>query len=316
MKAVVNHRYGSPDVLKLREIEKPALTADGVLIQVRAASVNPLDWHFMRGKPYFARFMGIGIRRPKTIVRGVDVAGVVEAAGEDVTRFRPGDEVFGTCAGAFAEYARGREVRLAPKPEGLTFEHAAAIPIAGCTALQALRDKGQVQPGQTVLINGASGGVGTFAVQIAKALGAEVTGVCSTRNVDMVRSIGADHVVDYTREDFTRMQQRYDLIVDNVGNHSLRNLRRILTPRGTLVLAGGKGLSRVFRAFIISRFVGQKLIGFFADIRAEDLVFLKELVEAGKVMPVVDRTYPLTEAREAIRYLEEGHTSGKVVISV
>jgi NADPH:quinone reductase-like Zn-dependent oxidoreductase len=323
MKAIINNKYGSPDDLELQEIGKPVIDADGVLVRVRAASVNPLDWHYMRGQPYFARIAGMGLRRPKDIMRGVDVAGVVEAVGENVTRFQPGDEVFGSCDGAFAEYVVGKEKNIVPKPADLTFEQAATIPVAGCTALQALRDKGQLQPGQKVLINGAAGGVGTFAVQIAKALGGEVTGVCSTRNVDLVRSIGADQVVDYSREDFTRSGQRYDLIVDAVGNRSLSALRRALAPKGTLeLIGGGEGgkllgpIPLLLRALLVTRFVGQRMLSFLAKIRQEDLITLKEMIEAGKVTPVIDRTYPLSEAPEAIRYLEAGHARGKVVITV
>jgi NADPH:quinone reductase-like Zn-dependent oxidoreductase len=320
MKAIINREYGSPDDLKLQEIGKPVINGDGVLVRVRAASVNPLDLT-LRGRPYFVRLM-TGLRRPKQSVPGVDVAGQVEAVGENVTQFRPGDEVFGTCAGAFAEFVCGGEKNFAPKPEGLTFEQAAAIPVSGCTALQALRDRGQLQPGQRVLINGASGGVGTFAVQIAKAFGAHVTGVCSTRNVDLVRSIGADQVVDYTREDFTQVEQQYDLILDAVGNRSLSDLRSALTPKGTLVLVGAKSgqllglLARVLRALVLSRFVGQRMLFFLAKIKKEDLVVLKELIETGKVTPVIDRTYPLSEVPEAIRYLEAGHARAKVVIAV
>jgi NADPH:quinone reductase-like Zn-dependent oxidoreductase len=323
MKAIVQETYGSPDVLELQEIQKPVIDGDdGVLVRVRAASVNPLDWHFMRGLPYFARIMGMGLRRPKDIVRGVDVAGQVEAVGESVKHVHPGDEVFGECTGAFAEYVCGREKSFAPKPEGLTFEQAAVVPVAGCTALQGLRDRGQIGPGQTVLINGASGGVGTFAVQLAKAFGAQVTGVCSTRNVDLVRSIGAHQVVDYTREDFTQGGQRYDLILDLVGNRSLSDLRRALTPKGTLILAGAESgrwlepLPRLLSALVLSRFVGQRLVPFLAKVSKEDLVVLKELIEAGKVTPVIDRTYPLSEVPEGIRYLEAGHARGKVVITV
>jgi NADPH:quinone reductase-like Zn-dependent oxidoreductase len=322
MKAVINDEFGSPDVLRLREIERPAIGDDGVLVRVRAASVNPLDWHFVRGEPYFARLVGVGLRRPKSAVRGVDVAGVVERVGATVSDLRPGDEVFGTCGGAFAEYARGRVVRLAPKPAGLTFEQAAAIPIAGVTALQGLRDKGRLEPGQRVLINGAAGGVGTFAVQIAKAFGAEVTGVCSTRNVELVRSIGADHVIDYTGDDFTRIRERYDLVVDNVGNRPLRHLRRIVIPGGKLILAaGGRGrwvepLPTMLKTFVYSRFVSQEVIKFFANIRGDDLLALKDMIETGKIMPVIDRTYPLNEVPDAIRYLETGHARGKVVITL
>jgi NADPH:quinone reductase-like Zn-dependent oxidoreductase len=322
MQAIVNRKYGSPDDLKLEEIDKPALGDDGVLVRVRAASVNPYDWHFMRGLPYIARPM-LGLRKPKKSVSGVDLAGQVEAVGKNVTQCRPGDEVFGAGReGSLAEYVCGGENDFAPKSVGLTFEQAAAIPMAGCTALQALRDGGQLQPGQKVLINGAAGGVGTFAVQIAKALGADVTGVCSTSNVDLVRSIGADQVVDYTREDFARSDRRYDLVLDLVANRSLSDLRRALTPEGALVLSGGGGgrllgpVGLIFRANVRSRFVSQRLISFLAQLGRDDLVALTELIEAGKVTPVVDRTYPLSEAPEAIRYLETGHARGKVVVTV
>jgi NADPH:quinone reductase-like Zn-dependent oxidoreductase len=321
MKAICYHRYGSPDVLVLEEIDRPAIHDDGVLVRVAAASVNPLDWHFMRGVPYFVRLMS-GLRKPKNNRPGVDVAGHVEAVGANVTCLRPGDEVFGGCDGALAEYGSSGESRLVPKPAKLTFEQAAAIPVAGCTALQALRDHGRLQPGQSVLINGAAGGVGTFAVQIAKALGADVTGVCSTRNVDMVRSIGADLVFDYTAEDFTRSGRRYDLIIDAVGNRSLTELRRAMTPAGTLVLLGGGG-SRLFgpmlqslRARWLSRSGGRRMLMFFASVNGDDLLVLKELVETGKVAPVIDRTYSLGEVAEAVRYLETGHARGKVVVTV
>jgi len=322
MKAIVNNEYGSPDLLRLQEIDKPAVDDDGVLVRVSAASVNPYDWHFMRGQPYVMRLM-TGRRRPKQSVRGVDVAGYVEAVGKNVTQFRPDGEVFGAgWSGAFAEYVRGGENDFTRKPASLTFEQAAAIPMAGCTAIQAVRDHGQLQPGQSVLVNGAAGGVGSFAVQIAKALGGEVTGVCSTSNVDMVRSIGANQVVDYTVEDFTRKGRRYDLILDTVGNRSLTALRRALTPKGTLVLLGGAGgrllgpLPYLLRARVLSRFVGQRLLMFMAQLHNEDLVALTELVEAGKIRPVVGRTYPLSEAPEAIRYVETGHARGKTVITV
>ncbi|MGD0166127.1 MAG: NAD(P)-dependent alcohol dehydrogenase [Gaiellaceae bacterium] len=321
MKAIVNSKYGSPDVLKLEEIERPAVDDDSVLIRVRAASVNPYDWHFMRGLPYLFRLMA-GLRGPKQTVRGADFAGQVEAVGKNVTAFRPGDEIFGASDGAFAEYVRSGEQRLAPKPAQLTFEQAAAVPMAGCTALQALRDVGRLQPGQSVLINGAAGGVGTFAVQIAKALAGDVTGVCSSRNLDLVRSIGADQVVDYAAEDFTRSGRRYDLIVDTVGNRSLSELRRAMTPKGTLVLLGGGGgrllgpLALLLRARVLSRFVSQALRSFVANLGSEDLIVLKELIEAGKAAPVIDRAYSLSEAPEAIRYLETGHARGKVVITV
>jgi NADPH:quinone reductase-like Zn-dependent oxidoreductase len=320
MKAIVYHRYGSPDVLELREIDKPVVTDDDVLVRVRAASVNPLDWHYMRGTPYVVR-IGAGFRKPKVTRLGVDVAGQVEAIGKNVTQFQPGDEVFGTCKGAFAEYVCASEGALVLKPANLTFEQAAAVPLAALSALQALRDKGKVQPGQKVLINGASGGVGTFAVQIAKSFGGEVTGVCSTRNVDMVRSIGADQVIDYTQEDFTKSGQRYDLILDNV-DRSLSDCRRALTPKGTLVLIGGSagrwidGLGRSIKAGVLSPFVSQRLCPFLAKGNKQDLHVLKDLIEAGKLTPVIDRTYPLSEVPEAIRYLEEGHAQGKVVITV
>ncbi|HEY4976160.1 MAG TPA: NAD(P)-dependent alcohol dehydrogenase [Gaiellaceae bacterium] len=322
MQAIVNRRYGSPDDLRLQEIDTPALGDDGVLVRVRAASLNPYDWHFMRGLPYIARPM-LGLRKPKKSVPGADVAGQVEAVGKNVTQLRPGDEVFGVGrGGSLAEYVCGAENDFAPKPASLSFEQAAALPMAGCTALQALRDRGNLQPGQSVLINGAAGGVGTFAVQIAKALGAEVTGVCSTPNVDLLRSIGADQVVDYTREDFARSGRRYDLVLDLVANRSLSDLRRALTPEGTLVLSGGGGsrllgpVGLIFRAKVRSRFVSQRLFSFLAQLGRDDLVVLTELIEAGKVAPVIDRTYPLSEAPEAIRYLETGHARGKIVIAV
>ena len=321
MKAIVARGYGSPDGLDFCDIDKPELGEDGVLVRVRAASVNPYDWHMMRGHPYFVR-LGEGFRRPKHDVLGTDVAGEVEAVGSSVAELRPGDEVFGGRVRAFAEYVCGAERNFVRKPAALTFEQAASIPIAGCTALQALRDKGGLEPGQTVLVNGAAGGVGTFAVQIAKALGGEVTGVCSARNVELVRSLGADRVIDYTAEDFSRGGERYDLVVDLVGNRSLRALRRTVTPKGTLVLAGG-GHGRLLgplllplKATVLKRLVDQRLIPFLAQLRKEDLVTIAELVEAGKVTPVVERRYPLSEAREAIRHVEAGHARGKVVITV
>ena len=322
MKAIVYHRYGSPDVLELREIDKPVVTDNDVLVRVRAASVNPLDWHYMRGMPYIVRIKA-GLRKPKATRLGVDVAGQVEAVGINVTQFKPGDEVFGACPGAFAEYACTSESALVMKPTNVTFEQAAAVAIAAFTALQGLRDKGHIQPGQKVLINGAAGGVGTFAVQIAKSFGADVTGVCSTRNVDMVRSIGADRVMDYTQEDFTKSGQRYDQILDMIGNHPLSDCRRALTPEGTLVLAGGPnkgrwlgGLTGLLKAVVLSRFVSQKLLPVLAHRSKEDLIIMRELLEAGKVTPVIDRSYPLSEVPEAIRYLEEGHAQGKVVITL
>jgi NADPH:quinone reductase-like Zn-dependent oxidoreductase len=320
MKAIVQDKYGSPDVLQLQEIDKPAVNGNEVLVRVHAAAVNPADWHLMRGLPYIAR-MAFGLLNPREKVRGVDVAGSVVAVGKNVKQLQPGDEVFGSCKGAFAEYVCAGENHFAPKPAGATFEQAAAAPLAGFTALQALRDAGKVKSGQKVLINGAAGGVGTFAVQIAKAFGAEVTGVCSTTNVNMVRSIGADHVIDHTREDFARSGPRYDLILDLV-DRSLSDCRRVLTPKGTLVLVGGSagrwidGLGRVVKARVLSLFVSQRLLPFLAATNREDLVVLKELIEAGKVTPVIDRTYSVSETPEAIRYLEKGHARGKVVISM
>ena len=324
MKAIVYHEYGSPDVLELQEIDKPVVKDDEVLVRVHAASANPYDWHFMTGLPYFMRLQA-GLRKPrKATVMGADMAGQVEAVGKNVEQFRPGDEVFaGVETGCFAEYACVSEELLGMKPANLTFEQAAAAPMAAGTALQGLRDKGQIQPGQKVLIIGASGGVGTFAVQIAKAFGAEVTGVCSTRNVDMVRSIGADHVIDYTQKDFTRGEHRYDLMLDLVGNHSPSKCRGVLNPKGVYIASFGQPdhlwlgpLAQLLRMLVMSLFVSQKMTTFTAKENKEDLVVLQELIEAGKVTPVIDRTYPLSEVPEAIRYLEEGHTQGKVVITV
>jgi NADPH:quinone reductase-like Zn-dependent oxidoreductase len=322
MKAIVQDTYGSPDVLKLREIDKPKVGDDEALVRVHAAGVDRGVWHLMTGLPYLAR-LAFGFRAPKTPVPGMDLAGVVEAVGKDASRFRPGDEVFGVGKGTFAEYALAREEKLAPKPANLTFEQAAALAISGLTALQGLRDHGRIEPGQKVLVIGASGGVGTFAVQIAKAFGAQVTGVCSTTKVEMVRSIRADHVIDYTRDDFAEGEQRYDLILDIGGNSSLSRLRRALVPKGTLVIVGGEGggrwlggTDRQLRAMMLSPFVGQKLLAFVSPENHKDMMALKELIESGKVMPVIDRTYPLAEVPEAIRYLEEGHARGKVVITL
>ena len=314
MKAIVYERYGSPDVLELRDVEKPSVTDDGVLVRVRAASTNPYDWHFMRGKPYFARLM-FGLFKPKAHGLGADLAGEVEAVGKDVTRFHPGDAVFGEAAGAFAEYTCVPEGTLALKPANLSFEQAAAVPMGGVTALQGLRDRGKIRAGQRVLILGASGGVGTFAVQIAKSFGAEVTGVCSTRNVERVRKIGADHVVDYTREDFTRSGARYDLLLDTIGNRSLRECRRVLQPKAVYVHVGGR-MARVLALPIVSPFVSQTLVQLIAKRNKDDLEILSRLIEAGKITPVIDRTYPLSEVPTAIRYLEGGHARGKVVITV
>jgi NADPH:quinone reductase-like Zn-dependent oxidoreductase len=323
MKAIVQDTYGSPDVLQLREIDKPAVGDDEVLVRVRAAGVDQGVWHMMAGLPYLIRIAGFGLRVPKNPVRGYDVAGRVEAVGENVTRFQPGDEVFGTCNGSFAEYASARVDRLARKPTSLTFEQAAAVPISGYAALQAVRDQGKVRPGQRVLIIGAGGGVGTFAVQLAKAFGAEVTGVASTAKTELVRSIGADHVIDYTREDFADGRNRYDVILDIAGNRSLSHLRRALAPEGTLVIVGGEGggkwlggIDRQLRAHVLSPFVGQKLGTWISKERKEDLEALRELLEAGKLTPVVDRTFPLSEVPDAIRYLREGRARGKVVVTV
>jgi len=322
MKAIVNRCYGSPDVLTFEDVEKPTPVDNEVLVKVHAASVNPLDWHYMRGSPYLMR-LGTGIGAPKDSRMGVDFAGTVEAVGDKVTEFKPGDEVFGGRSGAFAEYVIIPDDRaLVMKPANVTFEQAASVPIAAITALQALRDKGQLKSGQKVLINGASGGVGTFAVQIAKSFGAEVTGVCSTRNVEMVRSIGADHVFDYTKEDYTESDQVYDLIIDNVGNHSLSANRRVMAPDGILVILGGsKGnwlgpLMRPINAFMLSPFVSQEFILILAKMDREDLAILGDLMSDGKVTPVIDRSYELSEVPDAVRYSEEGHARGKILINV
>ena len=323
MKAIVYRCYGPPDILKSEDIEKPTAADNEVLVKVRAASVNPLDWHYMRGAPYIVR-IDSGFGKPKNPRLGVDFAGTVEAVGKNVSRFKPGDEVFGGKLGAFAEYVSVPEDRaLVLKPANLTFEQAASVPIAAITALQGLRDKGRIKPGQKVLINGASGGVGTFAVQVAKSFGADVTGVCSTRNVGMVRSIGADHVIDYTQEDFTESGQRYDLILDTVGNHPLLEYGRVLSPKGVVVLVGAPnegrwigGLATLLKALMLSPFVSQKFVPFLAELNKEDLTTLRDLVQAGKVTPVIDRRYKLGEVPAAIQYLEEGHARGKVVISL
>jgi NADPH:quinone reductase-like Zn-dependent oxidoreductase len=316
MKAIVQEGYGSPEVLKLTEIDVPAVGEGGVLVRVRAAGVNAGDAFSMRGVPVLAR-LTVGFPRPRGYVPGWDFAGHVEAVGPNVTRFRSGDQVFGAFTRAFAEYVAAAEDKLAMMPSGLTFVQAAAVPTAAVSALRGLRDRGRLRPGQRVLINGAAGGVGTFAVQIAKALGAEVTGVCSTRNVDMVRSIGADHVVDYTREDFTRSGQRYDLILDNVGSRSFSDCRRALTPGGMVIPnTGHAGMSYVIKAYVLSAFMHRQGRPFLATPRSEDLATLTELIDGGKVTPVIDRTYPLSEAPEAIGYVGEGHARGKVVITV
>ena len=324
MKAIAYEAFGSADVLELKEVRKPDVEPDGVLVRVRAASANPYDWHVMRGVPYVARLMGVGLRKPKDSVLGTDVAGEVEAVGNAVTRFRPGDEVFGFVgSGGFAEYVSAPEKLLAVKPANLSFQQAATVPLAAVTALQGLRDAGEIRSGQKVLIVGASGGVGTFAVQIAKWYGADVTGVCSTRNLEMVHSIGADRVIDYTREDFTRSGQKYDLIFQLAGTAPPSACRRVLTPKGRLVLSSGDSpgrvigpVGRIIKAVLLSPFIGQTLRPFVAKPSSDDLQFLRELIEAGSVTPVIDRTYPLSESADAIRYLETGRAQGKVVISV
>jgi NADPH:quinone reductase-like Zn-dependent oxidoreductase len=324
MKAIRYYRYGSPDVLQFQDVDRPAVGDDDVLVRVRAAALNPLDYHFMRGKPYLVRLQG-GLSRPKGNGLGADMAGQVEAVGRNVTGFRPGDEVFGSrLGGMFAEYVSLRQdAALAAKPANLTFEQAAAVPVAAITALQALRDKGRIRPGQTVLVNGAAGGVGTFAVQLAKAFGAEVTGVCGAGNVELVRSLGADEVIDYTRADFTRTGRRYDLVVDAVGIRPLAETRRAVAPKGVLVGVGGpkdgnwiKPVRPTIAMLALSPFVSQRLVPLLARANREDLATLGELLAAGKVTPVIDRTYPLSAVPDAIRYLELGHARGKVVVSL
>jgi NADPH:quinone reductase-like Zn-dependent oxidoreductase len=324
MKAIVYEKYGPPDVLELREVDKPVVGDDQVLVRVHAASVNPVDWHTMTGTPYMVRMMA-GLLKPKSEFLGVDFAGTVEAVGRDVTQFQPGDEVFGARAGAFADYVSVDEERgVVKKPANVTFEQAGAVAVAAISALQGLRDKGQIQSGQKVLINGASGGVGTFAVQIAKSFGAEVTGVCSTRNVEIVRSIGADHVIDYTQEDFTRSEQRYDLMLDVAGNRSWSDCKRVLAEKATLVVVGGPKtnrwigpLSQALKLRLRSLGESRRVVApFLAKIKKEDLVVLQKLLETGTVTPVIDRQYELSEAPEALRYLGDGHAQGKVVITV
>lgn len=323
MKGIVYRCYGSPDVLKLEDLEKPVAGDDQVLVKVRAAAVNPLDWHYMRGTPYIVRLES-GLGTPSNVRLGVDFAGTVEAVGKNVKRFRPGDEVFGGRNGAFAEYVTVREDRaIVPKPANVTFEQAASVPIAAITALQALRDKGKVQAGQKVLINGASGGVGTFAVQIAKSFGAEVTGVCSGRNAEMVRSIGADHVIDYTKEDFTAGENRYDLIVDTVATHSYLEYTHALNPHGKVVIVGGPSgnwmigtLASWIYTRMLSPFVSQESSMMLAEFNQHDMAVLADLLQTGKMAPVIDRTYKLSDISEAMKYLEQGHARGKVVISL
>jgi NADPH:quinone reductase-like Zn-dependent oxidoreductase len=322
MRAIVQDQYGSPGVLELRDIDQPVVTKDEVLVRVRAAAIHPGDLFFMEGVPYIFR-IGYGLRTPRRSVPGFDVAGVVETVGTRVKQLRPGDEVFGNGKGTCAELVAASEGALAPKPAGLSFEQAAAVPTSAVAALRGIRDAGRVQAGQKVLINGASGGVGTFAVQIAKALGAEVTGVCSTRNVDLVRSISADHVIDYTREDFTQGGPRYDLILDNVANHSLSDLRRALTPTGTLLPNSGSSegrwfgpLGRTALALVSSPFIRRQGRPFVAVVKKKDLIDLTQLIDAGKLTPVIDRTYPLIQTPEAMTYVGMGHARGKVVITV
>ncbi len=317
MKAAVCTRYGPPgDVVQIADVEKPVPKDNEVLIRIRAASINPLDWRFMRGKPYVGR-IAFGLRKPKITRPGVDVAGQVEAVGRNVTQFKTRDEVFGVCRGSFAEYACAAEEKLERKPANISFEDAAAVPVAALTALQGLRDKGRIQRGHKVVVDGASGGVGTFSVQIAKSFGAEVTAVCSTRNVETARSIGADHVIDYTQEDFTKSGQRYDLIMGANAYHSIFDYRRALTRDGIYVIVGG-GLARILQAMLLtpllSRIGNKKICFFVANINKKDLVLLRDLLEAGKVVPVIDRRYPLSGVAEALLYVEDGHARGKVVI--
>lgn len=323
MRAMAQHRYGGPDVLQLEQRPLPTVSDDEVLVRVRAAGVDRGVWHLMAGLPYLMRVVGFGLRAPKNQVPGMDLAGTVAAVGKNVTRFRVGEEVFGVGKGSFAEYAMAPEAKLAHKPANLSFEQAAALAISGMTALQGLRDVAKLQAGEKVLILGASGGVGSYAVQIAKALGAEVTGVGSTSKLELVKSLGADHVIDYTREDITGSGTRYDVILDIGGNRSLLKLRRALKPRGRLVIVGGEnggrligGLDRLLRAMLLSPFVSQTLLSFISGERQEDLQTLKEMAEAGKLTPMIDRTFPLAEAAEAVRYLEQGRARGKLVISV
>lgn len=321
MRAIAYHHYGPPDVLRCEEIDKPAAGDNEVLIRVHAASINAVERYLMRGTPYIGR-LALGVFKPRGTRLGRDVAGVVEATGRNVTQFKPGDAVFGTCSGAFAEYVCVSEKTLVRKPPNITFEEAASSPLAAITSLQGLRDKGRIQHGQKVLINGASGGVGTFAVQIAKSLGAEVTGVCGTKNVELVRAIGADRVIDYTQEDFTKEEQRYDLLFDFVGNRPLSACRAVLKPGGTCILSGGgKGrwigpLARGVRALALSRFVSQNFVMFLANVNQADLGVVSDLMAAGRVKPVIDRRYSLSEAPDALRYLEQGHARGKVLITV
>jgi NADPH:quinone reductase-like Zn-dependent oxidoreductase len=323
MKAIVQDKYGSADVLELRDVEKPQPGDDELLIRVHAAGVDPGVWHLMTGLPYLVRVMGFGLRKPKIRIRGMDVAGTVEEAGRNIIRLKKGEQVYGTCDGSFAEYACAKAERLAPKPANLSFEQAAAVPISGMTALNGLRDAGKLQSGQKVLIIGAAGGVGTYAVQLAKALGAAATGVCSTSKVELVQALGAEEVIDYTQEDFTDGTRQFDLILDTAGRRPLSQLRRALRPQGTLVIVGGEGGDRWLGGFqrqifapVRSLFTDQKMHGLISKERQQDLLTLRDLIEAGKLTPVIGRTYPLREAPQAIRYLEQGHAQGKVVLTV
>ncbi|MFN2507387.1 MAG: NAD(P)-dependent alcohol dehydrogenase [Chthoniobacterales bacterium] len=324
MKAVVYCDYGPPDVLNVIDIAKPAPNDNQVLVKVRAAAINPYDWHFIRGTPYLMR-LGNGLRKPKNTRIGVDFAGTVEAVGKNITQFKPGDAVYGGRTGAFAEYICVTERSVVLKPDNISFEQAGGVQIAGITALQALRGKAKVQPGQRILINGASGGVGTFAVQIGKVLGAHVTGVCSTRNVEMVRSLGADEVIDYTREDFAKLGRQWDAILDNVPNHSLADCRRVLTPNGKYIMIGGGGpddgkvigpFGRVIKIMLSKPFVKQEMGMMISDPSKEDMTYLRDLMAAGKVTPVIDRTYKLSEIRDAVAYVESGRARGKVAITL
>jgi NADPH:quinone reductase-like Zn-dependent oxidoreductase len=321
VKAIVCHAYGSPEVLRLEDVAAPTPAADQVLVRVRAASVNPYDWHFMRGSPFMIRMLS-GLTKPKDARVGVDVAGIVEAIGSRVTRFKPGDDVFGGCRGAFAEYACATETALAMKPASVTFEQAAAVPIAGYTALQALRDHGHIQRGHSVLVNGAAGGVGTFAVQFAKSFGARVAGVCSTRNVDLLRALGADCAIDYTREDFTKRSERYDIVVDCHASRSLLRCVRVLASGGCYVIVGAPGrgvigpLRPAVKALVLAPLIRRKLTMMMAKPNCDDLAFIADLMKAGTVTPAIDRSYSLGRVPEAIGYVEQGHARGKVVITV
>ena len=324
MKAIVQERFGPPDSLQLVERDKPEIGSGEVLLEVHAAAINPYDWHMLRGDPRIARLMGgVGVTRPKARIAGVDVAGRVEDVGADVRGLRPGDEVFGFARGAFAEYAAADAALLVPKPVGLSFVQAAALPMAAVTALHAIRDRGRVQSGQLVLVNGAAGGVGTFAIEIAAALGAEVTGVCSARNVDMVRSIGAAQVINYASEDFVDQRVRYDVILDNVGNRTIRDLRRVVTPSGTVIVNGGGSpghiigaVGSVLRATVVNLFVRQQIMFLPTTHTQDDLLAVAEMVGAGALRPVIDRTYPLADTSAGLRHVEAGHAQGKVVITV